>query len=506
MIKRLLPFALAAAAFLHGCEEAYPQITARTTRVRIPASGITNTVAVLEFDGGFTGTWNDSTGILAIYPPTGGGTAGAGIVNWRDGSGLFGSGSNITFKSSSPRLGVNGTLTGSSGTYTLGFDMSGLLSNGMPTSVTFSNDVTSTGTVTAGHFVGDGSQITGINYSQIAGTPSIAGGGTNIWLLASGGGLTNDTLNVKNNTPSLLTISLTTIGGIPSYGFTLNTGIITNNDTRALNFATSVTAPWFIGSGASLTSLNAGSLSGIIPMSNLNSGVGTTITINGGGTVGFSANAYTLYLSSSTIAGDVTGTLGSSTVGKIQNVSVATPTVALSMPYFNGSSILWTNPGALSASAVITNLPYVLEGWSAFPTANSTAYPAGANACEGLALADTNAAAQWVFNAPARWTGTNWTIRGLARFPTASSVTLTVAVQCTSYASGSTTDPTWGALPTQQLIFASSGTASNRVQLSYATTSILTNIQAGQDVYIRVQRTDTSGVLGWLKRLEILNQ
>ena len=126
-----------------------------------------------------------------------------------------------------------------------------------------------------GTFSGNGSGLS-VPWGSITGAPFFGMGSTNIFALGGVLMQTNDVLDVTNATPSLLTIGLDSNAGYARYIFTLNSGILTNNqqgvtlngtfsgDGSGLSVPwTSVTGkPNVITNGQSGVSLNAGTFSG----------------------------------------------------------------------------------------------------------------------------------------------------------------------------------------------------------------------------------------------------
>lgn len=294
------------------------------------------------------------------------------------------------------------------------------------------------------------------------GSPGGAGGVTNSLLVGSSI-LTNDHFELASGNTNLLQLVLDTNGGRARVTFTGTSQILTNNDARLGDLAYSNSAVF---------------------------------------AAQFAGSTHT-----HTLAGDATGDIGSTTVGKLhgRTINSGAPSVG-DVLYWDGSQWKGTNISLVAPAAAVTNLSTVLEGWSSFPDISSDAYPAGSNGREGVAMPSTNSAVVWVLTAPQRWTGTNWTMRGAMRFPQAGSIVCTVDVQVASFASGSTADPIWTSYPTQQLIFASSGDASNRVIGSFAPSTLWTNVQPGQRVYVRSKRACTNALLPWLINLEVNNQ
>ena len=251
---------------------------------------------------------------------------------------------------------------------------------------------------------------------------------------------------------------------------------------------------------------NPTNLTAVIPFTKLPDTIPTNVTVSAG-SVAYDAGTRTFSITLPTLAGDVTGAIGSSTVGKLhgRTVNDAAPNTG-DVLYWNGSQWSFTNATQIGSASSMTNLGTSLPGWAAFPDIGSTAYPAGSNGREGAVLPDNSAAVVWTFDAPEHWTGTNWQLRGSMRFPVDGAMSCTVDVQAVGFASGSSADPTWTSYPTQQLVFASSGDASNRVMLTWTPTSLFTNVQPGQRVYVRGRRQCTGATTPWLTSLGVLNQ
>ena len=289
-----------------------------------------------------------------------------------------------------------------------------------------------------------------------------------------------------------------------SSGYATNSGYSATSATasNALQLG-GIAAASYLTNGASL---NVTNFSGVIQWSNLSDLIPTNLTISAG-SVTYNTTNRTWSITLPTLAGDVTGAIGGNTVTAIRGrtVNSGEPSVG-SLMQWSGTEWVYVASNAVGQASSITNLSYVCEGFAAFPMAGTDAYPAGANGIEGVAMVSTNSAVGWCYSAPERWTGTNWTIRGTMRFPASGASTVTVGVQVVSFASGSTAEPDWSTAATENLIFASSGSASNRVILGYQATSLFTNVQAGQDVYTRAKPVNTPAAASWLKRLEILNQ
>jgi fibronectin-binding autotransporter adhesin len=125
-------------------------------------------------------------------------------------------------------------------------------------------------TLSATNFVGSGAGITGINATNITtGILPITRGGTGVTAFSSQFDISNNTLFVKDNTVSPWNKDSNL------FYINNNLGIGKSNPTSKLDVVGDVTATNFIGSGASLTALNATNITtGTLPMSR--GGIGTT--------------------------------------------------------------------------------------------------------------------------------------------------------------------------------------------------------------------------------------
>ena len=224
--------------------------------------------------------------------------------------------------------------------------------------------ITGTGNVTAGFFIGNGSQLTGITASQVSG---IANGTSNVNINASGGNVTTSVGGTSN-------VLIVTSTGANIAG-TLNTG--SGNITTTGNLsAGNIIGATIINSTGNITT------TGNIAVGNLVSG-----NIVGGTLVNTTANITT---TANLVAGNIVGatiinTTGNATVGNVAAANVNANYTALA----NGVVSSRANVSVTSTPALIDSFsPSLFRVAKYVIMANATGANAGWQAAEVLLLQD----------------------------------------------------------------------------------------------------------------------
>ena len=203
--------------------------------------------------------------------------------------------------------------------------------------------ISATGTVTGSFFIGDGSQLTGI------GSGSIANGTSNVRVVSSGGNVTigiggTSNVAVYATTGEYVTGVISANGNVTggnmlTGGFMSATGTVTGSSLlgTVVSVSGNITGSQFNGSGAGLTSIPGGNVSGTVANASYSDSAGAATTAGSATTAGTAnsvagtnvsgtvANAtYAVSAGSATTAGTVTtGTQSNITgVGTLTSLSV----------------------------------------------------------------------------------------------------------------------------------------------------------------------------------------
>ena len=181
------------------------------------------------------------------------------------------------------------------------------------------------GNLRAGYFIGNGSQLTGVtatagnsNYSNFAGT--LINGNSNVNIIANS--------NITISSAGTANVVAITDIGVNVAGY-INTGtgnIISGN----ANLGNAVTANYFIGSGANLTSIAGANVSGTVANANYATYSGTAYSVNGA-------------VGNITITGGSTGqVLQSAGAGAVSWATLPTSSLTLDSYTGNGVQVAFT--------------------------------------------------------------------------------------------------------------------------------------------------------------------
>ena len=356
-----------------------PTFTTRSAGTKItlyPNEGATTVDYAIGVDSGTL--WNSVPGLDAgqYFKWYGGNTQVASL----SGTGVFSATGNV----SGGNLTTGGALsvTGNANVGNLGFG---------------TGQITGSGNVTAGFFIGNGSQLTGISATG----SNISNGNSNVNIATANG---NVTIASAGNTMITVTGTGVNVAG------TLNTG------SGNINTTGNVSGAYFIGNGSQLTGIATGSTSNI---SNGNSNV-SIATANGNITMSAVGNANVVVVTGTgmNVAGtaNVSGTLtvGAASGGNITGGNVISANTLQSNSYtasgaMTGNANISTVTGALGIRAISTT--YTDNSAAASATIANAAIHAidrPTLAAANATVTFTNAATLYVAAGPAA--GTNATI------------------------------------------------------------------------------------------------